>query len=500
MNHTAISKIVIVGGGTAGWMAAASLARVLDAKRVSISLVESDSIGSIGVGEATIPPILKFNELLGIDEREFMKATKATYKLGIEFSNWGEVGQKYIHPFGDFGTDIEGIPLHQFWLSQRHRANYPHSLFDFSLMVKACELGRFKSPEYQNPRSVYSGIHYAYHFDAGLYAAYLREYAEKSGVARYEGVVQDVKLNPDNGHVNSILLDSGSEIDGELFVDCSGFRGLLIEGSLNTGYCDWSHLLPMDSAVAVPSEKIEDPIPFTKATAHEAGWQWRIPLQHRTGNGCVYSSQFMSDETARINLMTGLDGRALAEPKKLQFKTGHRRKFWNKNVVALGLAAGFMEPLESTSISLIQTGLARLMAMIPDKNFSETIRSAYNQQTLEEYEHIRDFLILHYVASRRTDSEFWQYMSKLTIPTSLQDKIALYQDSGRIFNFENGLFTPSSWLAVFHGQGIKANGFDPITLRFSVEEIQSRLDGMRDLISRAALAMPHHSEILKQLS
>ncbi|ACT60130.1 tryptophan halogenase family protein [Hirschia baltica] len=499
MNQAAISKIVIVGGGTAGWMAAASLARVLDANRISITLVESESIGSVGVGEATIPPILKFNELLGINEQEFMKATKATFKLGIEFSDWGDVGQKYIHPFGDFGTDIEGIPLHHFWLSQRQRAGYQHSLFGFSLMVKACELGRFKYPEYQNPKSVYSGIHYAYHFDAGLYAAFLRDYAEKIGVVRYEGIVGDVKLDSENGHVKSIVLDDHREIDGELFIDCSGFRGMLIEGALNTGYCDWSHMLPMDSAMAVPSEKVGDPIPYTKAIAHEAGWQWRIPLQHRTGNGCVYSSQFMSDNTARQNLVSGLDGPALVEPKKLQFKTGHRRKFWNKNVIALGLAAGFMEPLESTSISLIQTGLARLMTLMPDKRFSEASRSAYNQRTLEEYEHIRDFLLLHYVASKRNDSEFWQYMRNLPVPASLQEKISLYQDAGRILKFENGLFTPSSWLAVMHGQGIEVYGHDPITLRFTLEETQSRLDGMRNLIDKAALAMPFHSEVLKQL-
>ncbi|MFC7292930.1 tryptophan halogenase family protein [Hirschia litorea] len=497
MTDSAITKIVIVGGGTAGWMAAASLAHVLDADRISISLIESENIGTVGVGEATIPPILKFNELLGIGEREFMRATKATFKLGIEFSNWGGVGQKYIHPFGDFGTDIEGIPMHQFWLSQRQRANYQYSLFDFSLMVKACQLRRFKHPEYRNPKSVYAGIHYAYHFDAGLYALYLRQFAERKGVIRYEGIVKDVQLDPESGNVKSVILDAQRKIDGELFVDCSGFRGLLIEGALKTGYNYWSEWLPMDRAFAVASEKVEDPIPYTKAIAHEAGWQWRIPLQHRNGNGCVYSSHFLSDDKALEKLLSGLDSRPLAEPKQLCFKTGHRRKFWNKNVVALGLAAGFMEPLESTSISLIQTGLARLMTLMPDKRFSETTKSLYNRRTIQEYEHIRDFLILHYVASKRNDSLFWKHIRGLKLPYSLKEKMALYEDAGRIMQYEAGLFTPSSWLAVLHGQGIVPKSYDPLTLRFPVEDVQKRLDAMRNLIARAASAMPMHIDSLQ---
>lgn len=497
MSHPdAIKEIVILGGGTAGWMAAATLSHVLDAKRISVTLIESEQIGTVGVGEATIPPIILFNEMLGIDENEFVAKTKATFKLGIEFVNWGGRGEAYIHPFGDFGTEIETLPLHHHWL--RAKANgYDRSLFDFSLMVQASKKGRFMRPVKNNPRSVLAGVHYAYQFDASLYAAFLREYSEQRGVKRLEGRVEAVERDPESGHVANLTLQDGRKVGGEFFIDCSGFRGLLIEDALEAGYEDWSHWLPVDRAIAVPSEQTGPPIPYTRATAHGAGWQWRIPLQHRTGNGHVYCSEYISDDEARETLVNSLEGAAIADPKLLRFKTGHRRKFFSRNVLALGLAAGFMEPLESTSIHLVQTGLARLMALFPDKRFNQVDIDAYNQRTLFEYERVRDFLILHYVATKRDDTAFWRHCQALSVPDSLQQKIDQFQSAGRIFRDSNELFTESSWLAVMYGQGIQPSGWNPIADRFEATGMIDRLESMAEIIARASDAMPDHAEFIR---
>lgn len=499
MSHPdAIQKIVILGGGTAGWMTAATLAHLLDANRVSVTLIESEQIGTVGVGEATIPPILLFNQMLGIDEKAFIRETKATFKLGIEFVNWGGLGEAYIHPFGDFATDIETLPMHHHWLRAK-AAGYDRNLFDFSLMVQACRRGRFVHPVTNNPRSVLAGVHYAYQFDASLYAAYLRSYAEQRGVKRVEGRVASVDQNSETGFVESLQLEDGQSVDGEFFIDCSGFRGILIEQTLDCGYEDWSNWLPVDRAVAVPCEKAGSALPYTRSTAHGAGWQWRIPLQHRTGNGHVYCSEFISDDEAHATLLEGLDGKPVAEPNFLRFKTGHRRKFFDKNVLALGLSAGFMEPLESTSIHLIQTGIARLMALFPDKRFTQVDTDAYNQRTHFEYERVRDFLILHYVATKRDDTPFWRHCQSLPVPDTLQQKIDQYRSAGRIFRESNELFTESSWLAVMHGQGIEADAWNPIADRFDGSAMIERLDGMADIIARAAEAMPEHETYIQEM-
>ena len=497
MNPNEITKIVIVGGGTAGWMTASALAHLLDANRISITLVESTAIGTVGVGEATIPPILLFNEMLGIDENEFVAQTMATFKLGIEFVNWGGLRESYMHPFGDFGTSIETLPLHHHWLRARN-SGYERDLFDFSLMVQAAKRGKFMPPVKNNPRSVLAGIHYAYQFDAGLYAGFLRKYAEARGVVRVEGRVVHVAQDSQTGHVTELKLENGDVIDGEFFIDCSGFRGLLIEDTLEAGYEDWRRFLPVDRAVAVPCKANGPPIPYTRATAHDAGWQWRIPLQHRTGNGHVYCSEFVSDDSALETLTSNLDGEPLADPIRLRFTTGHRREFWKKNVLSLGLAAGFMEPLESTSIHLVQTGLARLISLFPDKRFNQIDIDAYNSRTLFEYERIRDFLVLHYIATRRDDTEFWRHCRTLPVPDTLQEKIEQFKSSGRIFRASNELFTESSWLAVLYGQNVRPDGWSPLVDRFDQTEMIERLESIAHLVSKAAEAMPFHADYISE--
>ena len=496
-NPNTITQIVIAGGGTAGWMTAAALGHLLDARRISITLVESAAIGTVGVGEATIPPIQTFNRMLGIDENDFIKRTKATFKNGIEFVNWGALGERYIHPFGDFGPDIETLSLHHHWLRMKAQG-YERDLFDFAIMAKASAKNRFMRPPTRDPKSAYSAIHYAYQFDAGLYAEYLREYAEGKGVVRVEGRIGEVVQNAESGFVETLKLEDGREIDGELFIDCTGFRGLLIEGALETGYEDWRNYLPVDRAVAVPCTSPGDPIPYTRATAHGAGWQWRIPLQHRLGNGHVYCSEFISDEDALSTLMDNLEGEPLADPKWLRFTTGHRKRFWNRNVVALGLAAGFMEPLESTSISLIQTGIARLMTLFPDLRFNPVDAEEYDRRTVWEYERVRDFLVLHYVLTQRDDTPFWRHAQTLPVSDMLARKMELFRTSGRIRREGNEMFTDSSWLAVYTGQGLEPEGWDPLAERFDAEMIRRRLENVADVVDRASESMPDHARYIAE--
>lgn len=497
MNPHLLEHCVIVGGGTAGWMAAATLGHLLEGSPTKVTLIESEQIGTVGVGEATIPPIITFNTMLGIDEDEFVRETNATFKLGIEFVDWFKLGESYIHPFGDFGRDFDAIPFYQYWL-HRNLAGEKDDLFSYSLMVEACRREKFMRPVVGRPQSALSGINYAFQFDASLYAAFLRRFAEGKGVKRVEGKVQNVTQNAESGHVETLTLESGETISGDFFVDCSGFRGLLIEQTLETGYEDWRQWLPCDRAVAMPCAKVGDPIPYTRATAREAGWQWRIPLQHRTGNGHVYCSEFMEDDTAEQILRDNLDGEPIAEPNRIRFLTGRRKKFWNGNVLALGLAAGFMEPLESTSIHLVQTSLARLLSHFPDRRFNKADIDAFNRRTVFEYERVRDFLVLHYTATQRDDTEFWRHCQTIEQPDSLKGRIQQFQDSGRIFAEQNDIFGTASWLAVLYGQGIEPVATNPLIAKIPLDKIDTIIRQIGSTIDNAASGMPAHQQFIDE--
>ena len=497
MSAQLLDRVVIVGGGTAGWMAAAALGHLLDGSPTKVTLIESEVIGTVGVGEATIPPIIAFNTMLGIDENEFVRATNATFKLGIEFVDWLEKGHSYIHPFGDFGRDFDAIPFYQYWL-HRSLAGEKDDLFSYSLMVEACRREKFMRPLTDRPQSAYAGINYAFQFDASLYAAFLRRFAEERGVERIEGRIEHVEQDGESGHVTAVQLENGEQIGGDFFIDCSGFRGLLIEQTLESGYEDWRKWLPCDRAVAIPCEKNGFPIPYTRATARDAGWQWRIPLQHRTGNGHVYCSEFMDDDTAEQVLRDNLDGKPLAEANRLRFLTGHRKKFWNGNVLALGLAAGFMEPLESTSIHLIQTSLARLLTHFPDKRFNRADVDAFNTRTLKEYERVRDFLVLHYTATRREDTPFWRHCQTIELSDDLQRRIAQFREGGRIFEEPNDIFGTASWLAVMYGQGIEPVATNPLIAKLPMAQIDSVIRKIGATIDNAANDMPTHREFIEE--
>jgi tryptophan halogenase len=495
MTDRHVRNIVIVGGGTAGWMAAAALAKVLGGGHV-ITLVESEEIGTVGVGEATVPHLKLFNQVLEIDEIEFVKQTQGTFKLGIEFVDWGKIGDRYVHGFGSIGHDYGLLPFYQYWL-KRHRAGFAAAIGDYSLNTYAAPRGKFMVSATDVPaQSPLANIAYAYHFDAGRYAAYLRRYAEARGVKRVEGRVLDVSLRAENGFIDAVKLQDGRTLAGELFIDCSGFRGLLIEQALHTGYEDWTHWLPCDRALAVACEKVGSPTPFTRSTARAAGWQWRIPLQHRTGNGYVYSSAHVSDDQAAALLMANLDGRALAEPRKLQFTTGMRKKFWNRNCVALGLASGFMEPLESTSIYLIQSGIARLLNLFPDRDFSPVLIERYNSQAAFEFERIRDFLILHYCATERRDTPFWRYCSGMTLPEPLADTIRLFKDSGRFFRNAEEMFAITSWVQVMLGQGVVPQQYHPAVDLLPDQEIAGLVDSVKTVVAACVDAMPTHAQFI----
>ena len=459
MTDKRIESIVIVGGGSAGWMTAAALSNSLR-QGCRITLIESDDIGTVGVGEATIPPIRTFNEMLGIDEREFVKATQGSFKLGIEFVDWGRLGNRYFHPFGPHGRAFDIVGLHHYWLKARE-AGETAAFDEHSMAWALARAGRFTRPG-QDPRNVLSTFDYAYHFDAGLYARFLRRYSEERGVVRVEGKIATVAQDGESGFVQTVQLEDGQIFAADLFIDCSGFRGLLIEGSLQTGYEDWSHWLPCDRAVAMPCAKAGDFTPYTRSTARAAGWQWRIPLQHRTGNGYVYCSQFLSDEEAEATLRANLDGEALAGPNRLRFTTGRRRKFWNKNVIAIGLSSGFMEPLESTSLHLIQAGISKLLALFPDKDFNPLLADEYNHISVTEFERIRDFLVLHYKLTTRDDSELWRYCAHMDIPDTLQFKIDHFKSYGRHIARDMDLFGSPSWLAVHIGQDNIPDAVDPL--------------------------------------
>ena len=484
-----IRQVVIVGGGTAGWMAAAALARLQKNGVTRITLIESDEIGTVGVGEATIPPILTFNGILGIDENDFLRHTQGTFKLGIQFVNWTRPGHVYMHPFGPIGVDIDAIRFHQLWLKLYLQGQAPW-IEAYNVSAVASALGRFTTQSLD--RGPLTSATWAYHFDASLYARYLRAYAERRGVTRLQGKVVDVALRGEDGFVEAVILEGGLRIEGDLFIDCSGFRGLLIEQALKTGYEDWSRWLACDRAVAVPCEGAADPTPYTRATARDAGWQWRIPLQHRIGNGHVYCSAFMDDETATRTLMANLDGAPLAEPRLLRFTSGMRRKAWNKNVVALGLAGGFMEPLESTAIHLVQAGITKLLALFPDRGFDPVETAEYNRLTASQWEQIRDFIILHYKAVERNDTPFWADRRAMSIPDSLASRIELFRVRGRLFRHEDDLFSDHSWIAVLLGQGVIPRGYDPLADTLDETTVRQNLERMQAWVRKVAEEMPSH--------
>ena len=490
-----ISKICILGGGTAGWMTAAALCNKFKTLGLEIELVESDQIGTVGVGEATLPHIRFFNQVLGIDERTFMKATEATFKLGIEFCDWGKLGDHYIHPFGDYGLPMHGLDFHQLWLRLRQEKDVSR-LDDYSYPILAAEEGRFQLPE-SDINKIGSNFGYAYQFDSSLYARFLRNYCEARGVCRTEGRVISHSLDSESGHVEGIQLEDGRNIEADLFVDCSGFRGVLIEQALETGYESWDHWLPCDRAVAVPCEAKGKLVPYTRATARKAGWQWRIPLQHRTGNGHVYWSEFISDDEATHQLMSTLEGEAIAEPKQLFFKTGRRRKFWNKNVVSTGLSGGFLEPLESTSIHLIQEGITALIELFPDQDMSPLDIEEYNDRMTLNFERVRDFLLLHYVATQRDDSDMWRYFRSMALPDSLQEKISAWISRGYILKYEFGVFLPPSWVAVMLGQNLMPQAYDPRVDRFDLAELRQDLARIKSETARAVRQTPPQADFLK---
>lgn len=493
MPLNAVRNIVVVGGGTAGWMSAAALARLLEGA-YNIRLVESDEIGIVGVGEATIPNIKNYNRALGIDENEFLRATQGTFKLGIEFVNWGAVGERYTHGFGKIGQEQAGVSFHHYWLRLRSEGLGRPTLDPYSINTVAPQTAKFMNARPDMPNSPLGDLANAYHFDARLYAQYLRRYAEALGVQRIEGKIVQVQQREGDGGVAALVLEGGRRIEGDFFIDCSGLRGLLIEQTLKAGYEDWSHWLPCDRAIAVPCASVQPLLPITRSTAHGAGWQWRIPLQHRIGNGHVFCSRFMSEDEASAILLSNLDGEPIAAPRTIRFLTGRRRKFWVRNVVAVGLASGFLEPLESTSIHLIQTALARIVAFFPHAGLDAVDIAEYNAQTQFEYERIRDFIILHYHVTRRDDTPFWRSVRDMEVPDSLQRKIDLYSSNGRIFRENNELFAELSWLQVMQGQGLHPRGYHPLADLPTTTEVLSLVDDVETVIKKCVAVMPSQAE------
>lgn len=492
-----LKKILIVGGGSAGWMAAALFSRLFRGL-YDITLIESEAIGTVGVGEATIPAIKTFNALINLDEADFMRRTQASFKLGIQFNDWDRIGASYIHGFGVIGRDLEWLRCHQYWLKMR-AAGRASDFAAYSINTAAALQNRFMRADPQRTGSPLGHIAHAFHFDAGLYAKYLRGLSEAAGVRRREGKIASVQLRPDDGFVQSVTMEDGAVEAADLFIDCSGFRGLIIEEAMKTGYEDWTHWLPCDRALAVPCARTEPFTPYTRATARPAGWQWRIPLQHRTGNGHVYSSRYMDEAEAERILLSNLDGEQLAEPNRIRFVAGKRRQVWNKNCVAAGLASGFLEPLESTSLHLIQSVLTRLVRLMPDGGFDPTTIAEFNRQMDFEYERIRDFVILHYKATYRDDTPFWRDCRDMAVPDTLQRKMDLFRANGRVFREDDELFTEESWIQVFLGQGVIPAGYDPLVDVTPEAEIERFLNDVETVIGKCVAVMPSHADYVARV-
>jgi len=492
MKH--LRHILIVGGGSAGWMTAALLSRLFQGL-YRVTLVESEDIGTIGVGEATIPAIKKYNELLGLDENEFMQRTQGSFKLGIQFNDWLRKGSSYIHGFGVIGQNLEWLRCHHYWLKMNLRGD-ASDFSKYSINTAAALQNKFMRAAPEMKDSPLAHIAHAFHFDASLYAKFLRAYAEDRGVVRREGKVAHVSLRADDGFVESVTMDDGETIAADFFVDCSGFHGVITEKALKTGYEDWTRWLPCDRAIAVGCTRSENFTPYTKSSARPAGWQWRIPLQHRTGNGHVYSSQFMEADEAQKILLDNLDGVQMTDPLHIRFTTGKRKKIWNKNCIAVGLASGFLEPLESTSLHLIQSAIIRMVRLLPDASFDQATIDEFNRQTDFEYERIRDFIILHYKATERDDTPFWRYCRDMDLPATLRRKWDLFAANGRVFREDEELFSEESWIQVFLGQGVIPRGYDPLVDIKSDAQTAQYLGNIENVISKCVVVMPTHAEFV----
>ncbi|WP_066967463.1 tryptophan halogenase family protein [Microbulbifer sp. Q7] len=482
----AIKKVVIAGGGTAGWMTAAALSKLMGGQ-IEVTLVESESIGTIGVGEATIPTLVFFHRLLGIDEAEFLRETQGTYKLGIRFENWRDVGKDYTHAFGVTGKDCWACGFQHFWMRAR-QLGLAEDFGEYCLERRAAEAHKFS----HLPNI---GLNYAFHMDASRYAAYLRKFSEGFGVQRVEGKIDQVQLHPHNGYIRALKLDSGQEVAGDFFIDCTGMRALLIEKALHTGYESWSHWLPCDSAVAVQTEAVEPPVPFTRSIAHESAWQWRIPLQNRVGNGLVYAGSYQSDESAREQLLENIRGKTLTDPLLIKFQTGRRRKQWHKNCLAVGLSSGFLEPLESTSIHLIQQNIVRFLRFFPQTEIHPREVDEFNRQCAFDMERIRDFIILHYKVTDRDDTEFWRHCRQMEIPDTLAAKIDMFRETGHVFREANELFV-DSWQQVMLGQGLMPERYHPLVDSMSEQELAGFIQQIKRGVDQQVASLKDHNDYL----
>ncbi len=489
MNKNEVRKLVIAGGGTAGWVAAAALSYKFQGI-VDVTLVESEEIGTIGVGESTIPPIRTFHRLLKIDEQEFMRATAATFKLGILFEGWRDGHDTYIHSFGTLGKSTWACDFHHFWLHSQTKG-FQSELGEYCLEYQAAKEKKFAT-------SPQSPINYAYHLDASVYTKFLRGFSERYGAKRIEGKIKEVKQNSESGFIEALVLESGQTIEGDLFIDCTGFRGLLIEQTLQTGYQDWDKWLICDRAVAVQTESTGPAVPYTRVIAHEAGWRWKIPLQHRVGNGLVYSSRYMSDQDATDKLLREIEGKAIIEPRVIRFRPGQRRKAWNKNVIAMGLSSGFVEPLESTSIQVIMTGVSRLIHLFPFGGVTQSFIDQYNDDARSEMEKIRDFIILHYHVTDRDDTAFWKYCREMEVPEALARRIQMFKERAHAWQADNELFRVDSWTQVMLGQGIAPAHYHQMTRAMSDSDLTRFLEGLRASINRSIERMPSHQDFVDQ--
>ena len=490
MTERKVERVVIAGGGTAGWMVAATLSRLVG-RPLDITLVESEDIGTVGVGEATIPTILTINRLLQIPEPDFIKLTSGTFKLGIQFENWKKHGERYFHSFGDTGKGSWAAGFHHFWLRAKE-LGLAEAYGEYCPELKAAEAERFAITSENK-------LNYAYHLDATKYGMYLRKMAEASGTTRIEGKIREVEVSSVDGFIEALQLEGGQRVAGDLFIDCTGFRALLSEGALKTGFDDWSHWLPANRAWAVQSELGEHPKPYTRAIAHKVGWQWRIPLQHRAGNGLVYCNDFMDDDTARDLLLKNVPDKPLTDPRPIRFVTGQRKRYWNKNCIAIGLSSGFIEPLESTSIHFIQNGIMWLLLMFPDLAIEESTVREYNTKMRSEAEHIRDFIVLHYALNERHGDPFWDHCRNMALPDSLNHRMELFERSARVFKPQDDVFAENSWVQVMMGQGLTPRGYHNIAQAMSNDQMKNFLSGIQHGVAKTVGQLPLHGDFVKTL-